>query len=111
MLPDVGDHVLLLFAHEDPGEGVVLGGLYGMPGPPDSGVEGSSVRRYTLLTPGGQRVCLDDARHVIRVEDSSGSYLNLSPNKVTVHAAADLDIEAPGRSVTIRGENIDFERA
>jgi phage baseplate assembly protein gpV/phage protein D len=110
ILPDVGDHVLLLFAHEDPGEGVVLGGLYGMPGMPDSGVESNSVRRYTLLTPGGQRICLDDARRVIHVEDSSGSYLDLAPGKVKVHAAADLDIEAPGRSVTIRGMKIDFER-
>jgi len=111
LLPDVGDHVLLLFAHEDPGEGVVLGGLYGMPGMPDSGVEGNSVRRYTLLTPGGQRIFLDDARHVIHIEDSSGSYLDLAPGKVKVHAAADLDIEAPGHSVTIRGQKIDFERA
>jgi phage baseplate assembly protein V len=110
MLPDVGDHVLLLFAHEDPGEGIVLGGLYGMPGMPDSGVEGNRVRRYTLLTPGGHRICLDDARRVIHVEDSSGSYLDLAPGKVKVHAAADLDIEAPGRSVTIRGQKIDFER-
>ncbi len=111
ILPDVGDHVLLLFAHEDPGEGVVLGGLYGMPGMPDSGVDGSSVRRYTVLTPDGQRICLDDGRHLIHVENKGGSYVDLAPNKVTVHAAADLNIEAPGHSVTIRGQKIDFERA
>jgi phage baseplate assembly protein V len=111
LLPDVGDHVLLLFAHEDPGEGIVLGGLYGMAGMPDSGVEGSHVRRYTLLTPDGQRICLDDARHLIHVENRGGSYVDLAPDRVTVHAAADLNIEAPGRSVTIRGMKIDFERA
>ena len=29
MLPDVGDHVLVIFSHEDPAAAVVLGGLYG----------------------------------------------------------------------------------
>ena len=110
MLPDVGDHVLLLFAHGDPGEGIVLGGLYGMKGMPDSGVDGGNVRRYTVLTPGGHRICLDDGRNLIHIEDSSGSYLDLAPSKVKVHAAADLEIEAPGRAVTIRGQRIDFER-
>jgi phage baseplate assembly protein gpV/phage protein D len=110
MLPDVDDQVLVLFAREDPGEGIVLGGLYGPRGAPDSGVEGDSVRRFTLLTPGGHRVRLDDANHTVRVEDSSHSYLELSPDRVRLHAAVDLDIEAPGRSVVIRGNTVDFER-
>src|SRR5207245_813107 len=37
-LPGIGDHVLVLFAHEDPGQGVVLGGLYGAQEPPDVGI-------------------------------------------------------------------------
>jgi phage baseplate assembly protein gpV/phage protein D len=110
-LPDVGDHVLVLLAHEDPGQGVVLGGLYGMQGAPDSGVERGAVRRYTLLTRGGQRIRLDDAHDTIRVENSQGSFVELAPNKVRVHAAVDLEIEAPGKAVVIRGQTIDFERA
>jgi phage baseplate assembly protein gpV len=103
--------VLVLLAHEDPGQGVVLGGLYGMPGAPDSGVEQGAVQRFTLLTRGGQRVRLDDAHHTIRVENSQGSFVELSPTKVKVHAAADLEIEAPGKAVVIRGQTIDMERA
>jgi uncharacterized protein involved in type VI secretion and phage assembly len=110
MLPDVADRVLVLFSHGDPGQGVVLGALYGTRGTPDSGVEGTGIRRYTLLTPGGQRILMDDARHRIRVADSSGSYVELSPERVRVHAAVDLELEAPGKSVTIRGQRIDFER-
>ena len=108
-LPDVGDHVLVLFAHGDPVQGIVLGGLYGAQGPPDSGVDGGAVRRYTLQTPGGQHVQLDDHRQSIRLEDRSGSYVDLSPDLLRVHAAVDLEIEAPGRSVLIRGRSIDFE--
>jgi hypothetical protein len=100
----------VLFSHGDPGQGVVLGALYGMQGPHDSGVEGTAVRRYTLLTPGGQEIELDDARDRIRLADSTGSYVELTPERVYLHAAVDLEMEAPGRSVTIRGDRIDFER-
>jgi phage baseplate assembly protein gpV/phage protein D len=110
MLPDVGDKVLILFPREDPAEGIVLGGLYGIQGPPDSGVEGSSVRRYTLLTEGGQKIILDDTRRSIHLEDKTGSSVDLSPNKFKLHAAVNLEIEAPGKSVVIRGQSIDFER-
>jgi phage protein D/phage baseplate assembly protein gpV len=110
-LPDVGDRVLVLLVHEDPGQGVVVGGLYGMQGPPDSGVENGVTRRYSLLTPGGQRIQLDDAKGAIHIENSDGSYFELSPQKVSLHSARDLAIEAPGRSVVIRGQSIDFERA
>lgn len=109
-LPDIGDSVLVLFAHEDPGQGIVLGALYGAQEPPDVGIDAGAVRRYTLLTPGGQRIRLDDAQQSIRLENSSGSYYELSPHKVLVHAATDLEIEAPGQRVIIRGKNIDFEK-
>ena len=111
MLPDVKDHVLVLFAQRDPVQGVVLGGLYGMGGPADSGVEGTSVRRYTLATPGGQRVLLSDTDRRLRLENSDGSYVELSPERVRVHAATDLTLEAPGRTVAIRAKRINFEEA
>jgi phage protein D/phage baseplate assembly protein gpV len=109
-LPDTGDQVLVLFPHGDPAHGVVLGGLYGVNGPPDGGVEEREVRRYTFLTPGGQRVRLDDSRKSVRLENAAGSYLDLSPEKVLLHAGIGLEIEAPGQTVTIRGHSINFER-
>jgi phage baseplate assembly protein gpV/phage protein D len=111
LLPDVGDQVLVLFLQEDAARGVVLGGLYGAKGPPDAGLEGGGVRRYTFLTPGGQRVRLDDGRGAVRVENADGSYLEMSPEAVRLHAQRDLHIEAPGRKVFVRGQTIDFERA
>ena len=111
VLPDVGDQVLVLFPRGDPAWGIVLGGLFGMQGSPDSGVEGNAVRRYSWSTPGGQRLIFDDARSSIRIEDRNGSYFELAPGKVTLHSAVDLDIDAPGKSVVIRGNSIDFRRA
>jgi phage protein D/phage baseplate assembly protein gpV len=110
--PDVDDTVLVLLAHEDPAEGIVLGGLYGMRDVPDGGgVVGGAVRRFQLRTPGGQVVRLDDEHGSVVVEDRTGSRLELAPGRVTLHAAADLEIAAPGHRVVIRGRAIDFESA
>jgi uncharacterized protein involved in type VI secretion and phage assembly len=127
-LPDVGDRVLVLLVHGDPAQGIVLGGLYGTEGPFDSGVEGGAVKRFTLQTPGGQRVRLDDdgrtlrledqsggsvelGDNLIRIEDATGNLLELTTDRVRLHSAVDLELEAPGRSVTIRGSSVDFETA
>jgi len=110
LLPDVGDTVLLALGGEDPARGVVVGGLYGGGGPPDAGVEGGSVRRYTLLTTGGHRLKLDDESRTLRLEDGTGSYLELSPKGVRLHSKVAMELEAPGQDVVIRGRSIDFRR-
>lgn len=110
--PDVDDTVLVLLAHEDPAEGIVLGGLYGLRDVPDgAGVVGGSVRRFQLRTPGGQFVRLDDERGGVVVEDQGGSRLELAPGRVTLHASGDLEIAAPGHRVVIKARAIDFESA
>jgi phage protein D/phage baseplate assembly protein gpV len=109
-LPDVGDRVLVAFAHEDPATGVILGGLYGAGGPPDTGVANAAVRRFSMRTSGGQWITLDDENQRLRLEDVTGSSVELSPDQVTVHAAVDLTIEAPGRAVVVRAKTVDFEQ-
>jgi hypothetical protein len=110
-LPDVGDTVLVVLPSGGAGGvGVVMGGLYGTKSPPDSGVEGGATKRYTLRTPAGQLVTLDDANKAVRLEDETGSYLELTPEKVLLHAAVDLALEAPGRAVTVTGNTIDFRQ-
>ena len=126
-LPDIDDRVLVMLMDGDPARGVVLGGLYGIAPPPDSGVEGGAVRRYTLATPGGLRVRLDDAAGTVVVENGSGDHIDLSPKAIVVTdsrgsrielaadkcrilSMADLEIAAPGKKVTIGGQSIDFER-
>jgi phage baseplate assembly protein V len=111
VLPDVGDQVLVLFIAGETSQGVVLGGLYGVHGPGDYGVEGTRTQRYTLGTRGGQKIRLDDGGESIRVENKGGSFLELSPKKAHLHSVVDLEIEAPGCSVVIKGKTIDFRQA
>jgi len=110
-LPGIGDRVLLLFPDGDPAQAVVAGSLYGADGPPDSGVEGGATRRYTFTTSGGQKLMLDDAGKKLRLEDQTGSYLELSPDRALLHAAVDLTLESPGRALRIRARSVDFEQA
>ncbi|HKQ79235.1 MAG TPA: phage baseplate assembly protein V [Blastocatellia bacterium] len=110
MIPDVGDNVLVLCAQGDPAQGIVLGGLFGAKGLPDEVFAGGEVRRFTFLSPGGQGIRLDDSDKSIRLENSEGSFVELLPNKAKLHAATDLEIEAPGKSIIIRGAKIDFQR-
>ena len=92
------------------------------------GDEEGAVRRYTFTTPGAQRIQLDDQAETITIENSNGDFIRLAPEEVRlgdnqgslieltpgrcrIHAAADLEIGAPGKKVTISGQAIDFERA
>jgi len=126
MLPDVGDRVLISLPREDPARGIVLGGLYGEHGPPESGVRDERVLRYTLVTRGGQRLYLEEEDKTVRLENgtgnyivvspgrarianSAGSYVDLTRKRVRVHAEADLEIEAPGRALVFRSASVDFQ--
>ena len=110
-LPDVEDTVLVALPHGVPAAGVVLGALYGTVEPPDPGVDGGSVRRWSLRTADGQSVVVDDDKHSIRLRDRGGSFVELTPDLVRVHANADLTVESPGHTMTLRANTIDFVQA
>jgi phage baseplate assembly protein gpV len=105
--PDVGDHVLLLSSNSDPGWGVVLGGLY-VERLPEEVVQGGRTRRQIWATSGGQRIGLDDVENSVTVSDKGGSRLELKPGLVTVRAAGDLEISAPGKAIRITAATVDF---
>ena len=109
-LPDVEDKVLVVSLDGDPSRGFVIGGLYGTTEPPDTGVVGGTVKRFTFKTAGGQFLRLDDEGNLLRVETDGGSYVEIAPSSMRIHAESDLTIEAPGKRVRIRGQAIDFER-
>jgi hypothetical protein len=62
-----------------------------------------------LRTPAGHLIRLDDQEKTLRIEDPTGSHIEMAQEKVTIHAAVDLRIEAPGRNVKIVAASIDFE--
>jgi phage baseplate assembly protein gpV/phage protein D len=109
ILPDTDDHVLVALVRGDLGQAIVLGGLYGDANP-DPGVENGSVRRFSLQTAGGQRLSFDDQRRTLRIADAKGSYFEIGPDGVIVHAEVPLTIEAPGQPLVFRASAIDFER-
>ena len=54
---------------------------------------------------------VDDKAHSVRVENQAGSYLELTPDTVRLHANSTLVIDAPGHALTIRAASVDFEHA
>ena len=110
-LPDVEDTVLVALPHGSPVGGLVLGSLYGAIEPPDAGVDGGHVKRWNLHTADGQTITVDDVEHRIKISDKTGSYLELAPEKVLLHAATDLTIQAPGKALTVRAKTVDFKHA
>ncbi len=128
ILPDVGDTVLLLFINEEPAQPIVLGGLYGEKPLPCSVVDQGIIKRFVTQTAGKQYFLLDDTEGAIRIETQNGHCISMTPaaigitrnngssvtltdERMTIHAKTDLAIEAPGKTITIRGKRIDFEEA
>lgn len=109
VLPDTGDQVVVALVGAAHGQAIVLGGLYG-DAHFDPGVEGGSVRRFSLQTAGGQRLFFDDERRTLRIADAEGSHFEIGPGGVSLHAAVPLTIEAPGQPLVFRASSIDFER-
>jgi phage baseplate assembly protein gpV/phage protein D len=110
--PDKGDTVLVLHAADDPGRGVVLGGLFADHLPGDAaGVSGAAVRRFGWNTPDGQRMLLNRDGDQVVISNNAGTRIEISSDAMLIHSAVDLTIEAPGRRLVIKADTVDFERA
>lgn len=110
-LPDVDDRVLVLLDRADFAQAVVIGALYAQQGlPKDHDALGKDAS-FSFLTPGGHFLRLDDGARTVRVGGSAGSWLEMAPDKVSLHAEAPMTIEAPGQRLVIRARFIDFDRS
>jgi len=112
-LPDIDDTVLVFCPRGELTQGIILGGLYGTLQREDWdwGIEESNVKRFRLQTAGNQKISFDDVKQILRMENSDGSFVEMSPEKVSLFSRRDLEIAAPGQAVLIKGKTIDFERA
>ncbi|WP_020576031.1 phage baseplate assembly protein V [Actinopolymorpha alba] len=110
-LPDVDDTVLVALPHGISADGIVIGSIFGQIAPPDNGIVDGAVRRWSFSTPSGHSILLDDDQRRIRIADGSGSFVELGPDLVRLHAQTDLVVEAPGRKLTIRAATVDFAHA
>lgn len=111
-LPDIDDTVLVFFPRGELTQGIILGGLYGMMQTEDWdwGIEEDKIERFRFQTSGNQKISLDDVEKTVRIENSDGSFIKMSPEKVSLHSTRDLEIVTPGRTITIKGKTIDFEK-
>lgn len=109
LLPDVGDEVLVVFMNGDSRHPIVVGGLWnGTDTAPETLSGGRNVRkvirskngvkltledrdgreRFTVETPGKQKITLRDGPGRITIEDRHGNRVRLEEAGITVHAAA-----------------------
>ncbi|WP_410809022.1 phage baseplate assembly protein V [Micromonospora sp. 067-2] len=110
-LPDPDDTVLVVLPGGEPASGIVLGSLFGAVEPYDAGIDDGRARRWTLRTSGGQSIVVDDVQRSLRMATEGGSWLELTPDLATLHAASDLVISAPGRAMVVRARSVDFLHA
>ncbi|MFI6264934.1 phage baseplate assembly protein V [Micromonospora sp. NPDC051006] len=110
-LPDPRDTVLVALPGGEPAAGIVLGSLFGAVAPYDAGIDDGRSRRWSLRTGSGQSIVVDDAGRSLRLATDGGSWLELTPDLVTLHAAADLVLSAPGRAMVVRARSVDFLHA
>jgi phage baseplate assembly protein gpV len=108
-LPEAGDHVLVVFPDGDAARGIVLGGLYGQKALP-RGVRGRRNRPFVLRTAAGQALELSSDSAQAKLSNSRGNLLELTGSGARLAAAGDLVIEAPGKTITIRADAVNFER-
>lgn len=111
VLPDEDDTVLVLLVAGDPREAIVLGGLYGPERLPDAGAARDRGHRFTVATADGQAVVLDGDEHSILLDAGNGSTVLVGRDMLTIHAATDMVLEAPGRALRVRAASVDFEEA
>lgn len=108
-LPDEGDEVLVLLPNGDPAVGIVLGGMFGKDGVPDTGIVGRRVKRQCWRSPRGHYLEIDDEKDRITLVNANGSTVLMGKDKFTIKSATDLDIAAPGRKIKITASAVDFE--
>lgn len=112
-LPEVGDQVMVAIPNGDPATGIILGGIYDADGPPHEPKHSTGPAQhhpFSFTTRGGQRLQLNDAEGSVKLLNSSGSYLALTPEGIVLHAAGQLVLESPGKRMRLSAERIDLEQ-
>jgi phage protein D/phage baseplate assembly protein gpV len=103
-LPDPGDRVLVLLAGEDPGQAVVLGGLFAPDEPFDAGISDGEAKRYSIRTKGGHVLRFDDEATTVHLEDSTQNVVDLSPGGVRIESPKAMNVDAQD-SISMRSNS------
>jgi uncharacterized protein involved in type VI secretion and phage assembly len=124
--PEIGDEVIIGFINDDPNDAVVLGMLNSSAKPApivasDENNEKGFVTRsemkmifnddkisYTLETPKGKKVILDEDADVIKIEDEHSNTLTLNKDGISMESGKDIKIKAKG-DIKMEGTNINVK--
>ena len=135
VMPEVGDEVLVLFAHGDFSQPHVIGSLWNGQNAIPSEVEGvasgekplvrtwhsqkghritiydNADNKVEILTEAGHHITLDDADRKISIESSGGLTLTLddSSGKITLESNNQIELKATGNLKIEAGGNLDME--
>lgn len=109
LMPHVDDTVLVICAGNNAGRGIIVGGLIADRGP-ELATHGDELP-FQWRTRDGSTVELSDENKCMRFEDARGSRIVLDPNGIDLLARGDLQIRAPGKTITITAARIDFKKA
>lgn len=124
--PEISDEVIIGFINDDPNDAVVLGMLNSSTKPApltaadDNNEKGFVTRSamkmifnddkisYTLETPAGKKITLDEDEDVIILEDEHVNILTLNSDGITVESKGDISFKASG-DVNIEGTNVNLK--
>lgn len=124
--PEISDEVIIGFINDDPNDAVVLGMLNSSTKPApltaadDNNEKGFVTRSamkmifnddkisYTLETPAGKKITLDEDENPIILEDEHVNILTLNSDGITVESKGDISFKASG-DVNIEGTNVNLK--
>lgn len=124
--PEISDEVIIGFINDDPNDAVVLGMLNSSTKPApltaedDNNEKGFVTRSamkmifnddkisYTLETPAGKKITLDEDADIIIIEDEHVNILTLNGDGITVESKGDISFKATG-DVNIEGTNVNLK--
>lgn len=124
--PEIEDEVIVGFINDDPNDAVVLGMLHSSTKPApisatDDNHEKGFVTRsemkmifnddkisYTLETPAGKKLILDEDADIIKIEDEHSNVITLNSDGITMESAGDIKIKATG-DLNLEGTNINVK--
>jgi uncharacterized protein involved in type VI secretion and phage assembly len=121
--PEIDDEVIVGFINDDPNDAVVLGQLHSSAKPSpiaasDDNHEKGFVTRsemkmifdddkisFTLETPAGKKIIVDEDAGVITIEDDNNNIVTLDDSGISMESAGDISIKASG-DLTMEATNV-----
>jgi phage gp45-like len=110
-VPDPGDHVWVAFEGGDATAPIWLGVWYPSGAAPVPASDADPPVQRVVQTKGGQTLLLDDSdgKEKIRIQDTTGNYVELSTDAVTIHSEKPVTIDAPGQAITVHAASFDVQ--